>query len=70
VIEWGAFAIVAGVSIGAAVGLVALFSLGLRLLAVETHGAGVRVAAYACFVVAAAGALYGIYLLIPAIDFR
>jgi hypothetical protein len=66
VIDWGAFIVVAVVSIGSAAGLVALFAAGLRLLAVDPRTIGIRVAAYGCFAVAALGALYGIYLVIPA----
>jgi hypothetical protein len=64
-IEWGSFALVAAVSIGSAAALVALFALGLRLLAVDDRGAGVRIGAYSCFVLSALGALYGVYLVIP-----
>lgn len=67
-IDWQAFVVVALVSIGTATVLVALFSLGLRLLAVPDRGVVVRAAAYACFVVAALGTLYGVYLLIPSIQ--
>jgi hypothetical protein len=66
-IVWGDFVVVALVSIGSAAALVALFAAGLRLLAVDSTNGGVRIAAYACFVVAALGALYGIYLIIPAL---
>jgi hypothetical protein len=68
VIDWGAFVIVAIVSIGAAAVIVAIFALGLRLLAVAESRSRVRVAAVACFVLAAAGALYGVYLVIPALQ--
>jgi hypothetical protein len=64
-IEWGSFALVAAVSIGSAAALVALFALGLRLLAVDDRGGGVRIGAYSCFVLSALGALYGVYLVIP-----
>ncbi|HEX4444224.1 MAG TPA: hypothetical protein VHZ81_11680 [Galbitalea sp.] len=67
-IDWAAFIVVAAVSIGSAAVLVAIFALGLRLLAIaETHR-GVRVVAVTCFVVAAAGALYGVYLVIPSLQ--
>jgi hypothetical protein len=66
-IDWKAFVLVALVSIGSAAGLVALFAAGLRLLAVDTTHRAVRGAAYACFVLAALGALYGVYLIIPSL---
>lgn len=66
-IDWGAFVLVAAVSIGSATALVAIFAAGLRLLAVDPARGFVRPLAYACFAVAAIGALYGISLLIPAL---
>jgi hypothetical protein len=69
VIDWIAFLVVAIVSIGSAAVLVGIFALGLRLLAVAERRHGVRVAAVACFVIAAAGALYGVYLVIPSLQF-
>jgi predicted permease len=66
-IDWSAFVVVALVSIGSAAALVALFAVGLRLLAVDRQRRGIRAAAYACFVLAALGALYGIYLIVPAL---
>lgn len=66
-IDWTAFVIVAVVSIGSAAAVVALFALGLRLLAVDAGKRIVRAAAYACFTVAALGALYGVYLIIPSL---
>jgi hypothetical protein len=67
VIDWGSFVLVAVVSIGSAALLVALFASGLRLLAVDASRVAPRILAYACFVLAALGALYGIYLIIPAL---
>jgi len=66
VIDWLAFVLVAVVSIGAAALVVALFAAGLRLLAVEAHRGVALTGAYACFVVAAAAVLFGIWVLIPA----
>jgi hypothetical protein len=66
-IDWAAFVLVAVVSIGSAAVLVSLFALGLRLLAVDARRRMVRAAAYACFAVAALGALYGVYLIIPSL---
>ncbi|ARC56528.1 hypothetical protein AS850_05500 [Frondihabitans sp. 762G35] len=66
-IDWGAFVVVAVVSLVAAGALVSLFAAGLRLLAVEgSSAAAARVAAYACFAVCALGVLFGIYLIVPA----
>jgi hypothetical protein len=65
VIDWGSFIVVALVSIGSAAAIVALFALGLRLLAVDGSGAGIRIGAYACFAVSALAALYGVYLIVP-----
>jgi hypothetical protein len=64
-IDWGAFIIVAVVSIASAAAIVSVYAVGLRLLAAEPRRGGVTAGAYACFVVAALGALYGIYLVIP-----
>jgi len=66
-IDWGAFLVVAAVSIGSAAALVALFAAGLRLLAVDSGNVGIRLTAYVCFVLAALGTLYGVYLIIPAL---
>lgn len=65
-IDWQAFLLVALVSIGSAAAIVALYATGIRLLATEPRRSGVAVGAYACFALAAAGALYGIYLIVPA----
>ena len=65
-IDWLAFVLVAVVSIGAAALVVSLFAAGLRLLAVEAHRGVALTGAYACFVVAAAAVLFGIWVLIPA----
>lgn len=66
-IDWGAFIVVAVVSIGSAAAIVALFACGLRLLAVEPRRGAMSALAYACFAVAALGALYGVYLIIPSL---
>jgi hypothetical protein len=66
-IDWGAFVVVAVVSLVAAGSLVSLFAAGLRLLAVEGPRAAVaRVVAYASFAVCALGVLVGIVLIVPA----
>jgi hypothetical protein len=66
-IDWRSFLVVALVSIGSAAVLVSLFAIGLRLLAIDPPRPAVRGLAYACFFVAALGALYGVYLIIPAL---
>jgi hypothetical protein len=65
-VDWGAFLTVAIVSIAATAAVVALFATGLRLQAADVATGITRVGSYACFVVAALGALFGLYLLIPA----
>ncbi|RKR74534.1 hypothetical protein [Frondihabitans australicus] len=64
-IDWLAFVIVALVSVIAAAVVVVLFAGGLRLLAVEGSPTWARVCAVVCFAVSAAGALFGIWLIIP-----
>jgi hypothetical protein len=64
-IDWGAFVVVAVVSIGAAAVIVSLFAAGLRLLAVESRRGIALAGAYSCFAVAAAAVLFGIWLMIP-----
>ncbi len=64
-IDWSAFLLVAVVSIGAATAVVALFATGLRLLAADTHRVLTRTGASACFVVAGAAVLFGVWLMIP-----
>ena len=66
-IDWTAFILVAVVSIGSAALLVSLFAVGLRLLAVDSRRFAIRATAYLCFVLAALGALYGVYLIIPSL---
>ena len=71
-IDWSSLGQVAVVSIGVAVGVVVIFTLGvLALSRRETdieHGHNGTLAltgALLCFVACAAVALYGIYLIIP-----
>lgn len=66
-INWGSFVLVAVVSIGSAAAIVALFAFGLRLQAIDSPRALVRAASYGCFGLAAAGALFGVYLIVPAL---
>lgn len=65
-IDWGAFLLVALVSLVAAAALVSLYAAGLRLLAIDGRPAGAVAGAYACFVLCAVGVLFGIYLIVPA----
>ena len=73
-IDWTALGQVAVVSIGAAVAVVAIFSLGI--LALSHHDANTDHAntaalaltgALLCFTACTATVLYGIYLIIPAL---
>ena len=78
-INWSSLILVASVAIGASVGLVTVFSLGVRLLTNARNiqdntkkKAGVkpaevvnRVAAYLMFTICASAVLYGIYLIVP-----
>ncbi|WP_329129770.1 hypothetical protein OG552_04480 [Streptomyces sp. NBC_01476] len=71
-IDWGSLGEVAVVSIGATIGVVAVFALGVRALAERDtvrseggNGTFAQVSAGACFAVCAAAVLYGLYLIIP-----
>jgi hypothetical protein len=65
-IDWGAFIVVALVSIASAAAIVTVYSVGLRLLAADDRRSIATVGAYGCFAISALGALYGLYLIIPA----
>lgn len=70
-IDWSALGLVAVVTVAATVVVVGVFSLGIAALTVSENRAGTsgastaKGAAYACFAVAAAIVLYGLYLIIP-----
>jgi len=67
-IDWGSIAVVFIVAMIASVGIVSVFSLGLRLLATGEPGARpvpATLGAYACIGVGALAVLYGIYLVVP-----
>lgn len=78
-INWSSLILVASVAIGASVGLVTVFSLGMRLLTnarniqdntkkkqgVQPAEALNRIAAYLMFTICASAVLYGIYLIVP-----
>lgn len=71
-IKWGALAEVATVSLGATVGVVVFFALGVRALAggEEQRAAGRAVTARTavaglCFTLCAGAVLYGLYLIVP-----
>ncbi|MEE4546572.1 hypothetical protein V2S66_31985 [Streptomyces sp. V4-01] len=71
-VKWGALGEVASVSIGATVGVVVVFALGVWALAereeAREQGAGATVplvGAAACFAACAGAVLYGLYLIIP-----
>jgi len=78
-INWSSLILVASVAIGASVGLVTVFSLGMRLLTnarniqentkkkqgVKPAEVINRVAAYLMFTICASAVVYGIYLIVP-----
>jgi hypothetical protein len=65
-IAWGSFVLVLAVSIVAACGLVALFSLGLRLAGPETSKTGIRrILGIVCFVLCGLLVAYGVWWIIP-----
>lgn len=78
-INWNSLILVASVAIGASVGLVTVFSLGMRLLTnarniqdntkkkqgVQPAEVVNRIAAYLMFTICASAVLYGIYLIVP-----
>ena len=78
-INWSSLILVATVAIGASVGLVTVFSLGMRLLtnarnfqehtkkkqAAQPGEVLNRVEAYLMFTICASAVLYGIYLFVP-----
>lgn len=78
-INWNSLILVASVSIGSSIGLVAVFSFGMRLLTnarniqVQTKKSqGVqaaeiynRIAAYLMFTICGTAVIYGIYLIVP-----
>jgi hypothetical protein len=72
-IDWASLGLVALTTVVAAVSIVGIFSIGVVSLTTAAsrtaagRGGGLtRFAGYACLVVAALIALYGIYLIIPA----
>lgn len=78
-INWNSLILVASVAIGSSIGLVAVFSFGMRLLVnaqnIQSHtkkSQGVkpaealsRIGAYLMFTICGAAVLYGIYLVVP-----
>lgn len=78
-INWSSLILVASVAIGASVGLVTVFSLGMRLLTnarniqentkkkqgVKPAEVINRIAAYLMFTICASAVVYGIYLIVP-----
>ncbi|OMH33100.1 hypothetical protein [Tersicoccus sp. Bi-70] len=70
-INWAAFAIVTVATLVAALTVVFLFSLGVRLGAIANDRVGGQAqtltwASRLCFVGCGAAVLYGVYLIIPA----
>jgi hypothetical protein len=78
-INWSSLILVASVAIGATVGLVTVFSFGMRLLTnarniqentkkkqgVKPAETANRIAAYLMFTICGSAVLYGIYLIVP-----
>jgi hypothetical protein len=68
-VDWSSIALVFGVALVAAVVVVSLYSLGLRLLAAGsssgTRPVAATVGGIACIAVGIVAVLYGIYLVIP-----
>jgi hypothetical protein len=78
-INWNSLILVAAVAIGSSVGLVTVFSFGMRLLTnarniqdntKKREGARPaealnRIGAYLMFTICASAVLYGIYLIVP-----
>ncbi|AXK34200.1 hypothetical protein DVA86_17635 [Streptomyces armeniacus] len=66
-IDWAALGQVFGVSLGATVALVGVFTLGILGSSADKSGGGstvlARTGAYACFGLCAAAVAYGIYLI-------
>jgi hypothetical protein len=66
-VDWGGLGTVFGVGLIAGVGLLALFALGVRMLATQPageRGAGAVAGAVACFAICAGLGAYGIFLLL------
>ena len=68
--KWLELLQVAGATLVAAVTVVVLYSLGVRLTAIagdvqESRPAWVRPLAYACFALCGIAVLFGLYLIIP-----
>ncbi len=68
-IDWGALALVSITALVASVGIVVLYSLGMRLLAagpdVAHRPMAATVGAWVCIGIGGLAVLYGIYLVIP-----
>jgi len=77
-VDWNSIALVCVVTLVAAVAVVTLYSLGMRLLSIGSPGEGAdghttahgrpviaSVGGYACIAVGILAVLYGIYLVIP-----
>jgi hypothetical protein len=65
--HWSALGEVALVSVGATVGVVFVFALGVRALAARQDGQAALPVAVAglCFLACAVAVLYGLYLIVP-----
>lgn len=71
-VNWGALALVAAVTVIAAIGVVGLFALGVSAITSDDAGRGVArrttttIAGYGCLTASGLLAVYGLYLIIPA----
>lgn len=71
-VDWSALGEVAAVSLGATVGVVVVFAVGVLALSARENvrstggaGTGQLAGAGACFLACACAVLYGLYLIIP-----
>lgn len=70
-VNWGALALVAAVTVIAAIGVVGLFAVGVAAITADGSGHGptrratTTAVGYGCLVIAGLLAVYGLYLIIP-----
>lgn len=71
-INWGALALVAAVTVIAAIAVVGLFAVGVAAVTADRSGQGdlrratSTAAGYGCLAIAGLLAIYGLYLIVPA----
>lgn len=72
-VNWGALALVAAVTVIAAIGVVGLFAVGVAAVTADRTGpSDVRralntAAGYGCLAISGGLAIYGLYLIVPAL---